>query len=222
LEQGSTIRFAGFSADGTWVASSDNATFSIWDSRTWQQIPLKPNDLVSASDAEEGFSKVIFSQDDKAVATMTVTYPPCIWNTSTGNQICPPLRVVAETIAFSPDGKEVATVSGQWATRIWDVSAGEPLSPLFGANVKDLIFNPNGRQIMTIGDQVQLWSLPPATAAPPWLADVLEAAAGQFLNDRGILEELPAERSEKIRLERLASTSRDPWEIFGRELYSGL
>jgi hypothetical protein len=63
---------------------------------------------------------------------------------------------------------------------------------------------------------VRFWDLPPVGEAPPWLADLAEAAAQAKVSTAGNLEPVGEDKLLRLSQERLATTSTEPWATFGR------
>jgi hypothetical protein len=68
-------------------------------------------------------------------------------------------------------------------------------------------------------ESIRLPDLAPVSDPPLWFSDLIEASAFSRLNQLGVAEAVPAEKILEMRRERLASTSNDRWEIFGRWLF---
>ena len=73
----------------------------------------------------------------------------------------------------------------------------------------------------------QLWDLAPggtavesSTLAPVWLPEVIEACAFRSLDEFGSLQVGTTAQMIQLKKERLASTSNEPWEVFGRWLFT--
>jgi WD40 repeat protein len=220
LQHKDVVKFATFSPDGRWVvtASSDN-TARVWDARTGQPIspPLQHQDAVSSAS---------FSPDGKWAVTASDDKTARVWDAQSGQPISPPLEHQDPVFSgcFSPNGKRVATASEDNTARVWDAETGQPISPPLEhrSMVRSASFSPDGRRVVTASDDktASIWDIAPETTPPEWLPDVLEAYVFQYLDESGTPRIYSAGNFSRIRAERLASTSDDPWEVFGRWLFS--
>jgi WD40 repeat protein len=205
---------ASFSPDGTQIiTASDDRMARIWDAHTGRLVspPLAHQTSVEA---------ITFSPDGRRVATSAGKFA-YIWDVKTGHLACPALSAedYVESVVFSPDGTRLATCSNT-DVRLWETETGQIIFPPL-AGESSPSFSPDGNRLMTVSeDGVKIWDLAPSGTCPEWLPDVLDASALQFLNDVDSVQQFSVDEFNQIRQERLASVSTDPWEVFGRWLFS--
>jgi WD40 repeat protein len=217
FRQKNDIFTAVFSPDGNTVliASADH-TAKTWDAKTGQ--PLGPT-------FHHGFSveSAAFNRDATEVVTASWDHTARVWNARTGEPITPPLQHSEAVLkaAFSPDGNLVATASRDQTARLWDAKSGEELRVAVRTKnqITTVAFSPNGSSLLVAGDaSVQIFDTPPHEAPPGWVADLAEFAATQIRYNQDQQPDLPKIR--QLRIELLASQSKDPWAAFGRWYFS--
>ena len=88
-------------------------------------------------------TRACISLDGTRIAAIFADKTLCIFDTTTGEAIRPPLEIDENprSVVFSPDGKLVA--SGGQTFRLWDVQTGEEVES-FDIDVYSLAFSPDG------------------------------------------------------------------------------
>jgi hypothetical protein len=160
----------------------------VWDAKTGRPVgkPMNHNDTIKS---------VVFSPNSNLILTASRDKTAQIWDVETGNRVGQPMTSARAiyTARFSPDGKWVLTVDASFAARIWDAETGLPAGlPLQHADsINAAVFSPDSKCIVTASDDgtARIWdAVYTGDSAPPWLSDLAEVTAGQFLGSRGILE----------------------------------
>jgi len=212
------VGFTYLSPDGRFILKSTGRSFAIiLDSKTGQPVtpPLQHMDYV-----RDG----TFSSDGSRVATCSRDGMIKIWDARTGELLAPPITPSdgVKSISFSPDGKRLVSWGG--SIQVWDAINGQPLTiPLQrdALYADSVTFTPDGLHLIEVdSNTIRTTDLAPVTDPPAWFCDLLEASAFGRLNRRGVIESVPSEKILEIKRERLASTSSDQWEVFGRWLFS--
>ncbi len=214
--------FTELSPDGTRILSSVGNWFAnILDTQTGQPVtpPLRHQGPVV-----EG----AFSQDGTRVATGSYDGTIRIWDAKTGQLLAPPIapKDGGGSFALSPDGRRLV-VTASHSIQVWDCTTSQPLTaPLVlgseSISVRSASFSPDGLHVRVEmdNDSIRMPDLAPVSDPPLWFSDLIEASAFSRLNPLGVAETVPTEKILEMRRERLASTSNDRWEIFGRWLFS--
>jgi WD40 repeat protein len=147
------------------------------------------------------------------------------WNAESGHQglKLPSPEGWSVPPRFDGDGSRIAISSGDVA-QVWDTTSGHALTaPLrHQGAITSVDFSSDGLLVATSSADgtARLWQVAPASEPPAWLPDALEACSFQYLDESGTLQAYSADKFNRIRTERLASMSNDPWEVFGRWLFS--
>lgn len=203
-----------FSPDGNRILTgSADRTARIWDAKTGK--PLGPV-------FQHGYwiCTAYFNHDATQVVTASWDHTARVWDATTGRAITPPLRHgdAVYSAVFSPDGTLVATASKDHTARVWDAVTGAPLTPPLSAGdeVTGVAFAPDSNSVLAASKDglVRSYDLPPRTDPPDWMLDLATYAASQIRYDVSRAPEL--EKIGQLRTRLLASTSRDPWERFGK------
>jgi len=96
-------------------------------------------------------NNVVFSPDEKYVATASWDSTSRVWNASTGKQIFVlnhGNRV--NNVVFSPDGKYIATASNDKTACVWDAYTGKQILVLNHYDwVNNVVFSPDGKYVAT-------------------------------------------------------------------------
>lgn len=168
---------------------------------------------------------VQFSPDGTRLLTASLDHSARIWDAHTGQPLTEPMKQSgAITMAqYSPDGKWVVTASRDHTVQVWDAQTGQALAEPFGneAWVYSARFSPDGRRIVTAttNDVARVWDVsPPPSKYPAWLLPLAEAAAGEALNQEGVLV-LTTNRLQVLqqtREELNRESSDDSWVAWGR------
>jgi WD40 repeat protein len=219
IKHGSGIYVASYSPDGsTILTASADATARLWDATTGKSLDRAfPHDF--------WVNYASFSPDGTKVATASADYTARVWDARTGQPVTPPLLHIGAVLYafFSPDGRRVLTVSQDHTARVWNATSGAPVG-LPVQNVAEgltAVFSPDGRFLATAlqDHTVRIWALPPVETAPEWLAPLARFASTQTLYAQTSKSAVP-ESIMQLREKLLASTSKDPWEAFGRWYFS--
>lgn len=226
LSHRGTVWNVASSPDGTrLVSASADRSAQVWDADTGARIgkPMRLEREVVWACFSPGGDRVLTTGSDGSAR---------VWNASTGDPVSTLIKhaEAAWQGQFSPDGRIVATGSLDGIARLWDATSGLPWSePLDHASgVLRVAFSPEGHRLLTFGGgRAHLWQVLRAPApAPPWLAELIEAIAGQRWQPDGGFE--PASPTPLLELrERVARTpSTDFYEHWARwfliERLSGL
>jgi WD40 repeat protein len=155
------------------VTASMDGMASAWDARTGQSISksAKVENLVTAA----------FSRDGRRLVTVSAkTKTAQVWDTSTWQQLGPPLRSDLNTIgmsrqflgasvSFSADGNNLLTAG--FGAQVWDVHTGRPIGPPLQhkSGVLTQAFNTAGTQVVT--------------GSSDWTAQVWDARTGSRLGE---------------------------------------
>ena len=204
---------AAFSPDGkTILTSSADHTAETWNALTGQPGPV----------LRHGYTVdfAAFSPDASRVITASWDHTARLWDPRTGQPLTPPLQH-SETVlraAISRDNRVAVTASEDNTARLWDTTTGEQLHlPVrVGSGATVVLFNAAGSSVVVgAGDaSVQLFDMPPAEPAPPWLADLADFAATQ--NKYNQTRQPDLDKVRALRTQLLDSRSDAPWARFGR------
>lgn len=184
------VNHASFSPDGRFVVTAGlDAAARVWDATTGRPVtqPLKHSYPVL---------HVAFSPDSRRVVSSSGPFyfasddpvrveggEARIWETATGEPVCPPLRHKRAVwwASFNFDGSRASTASLDATARVWDVATGAALTPPLkhGYVVHRAAFSPGGRRLVTASSDhtARLWDI--ATGEPltaplqhsGWVAD---------------------------------------------------
>jgi WD40 repeat protein len=123
---------------------------------------------------------------------------------------------------FSSDAALVVTASEDHTARIWDAETGAPLSDPIQHD--DIVYDArfgDGRRVVTVSaNQARVWDLGPISEpAPPWLAELAEAMAGEHLSAQGVIE--PLRKRSRHNLEQISDrvlrdAKEDDWTHWAR------
>jgi WD40 repeat protein/serine/threonine protein kinase len=211
---------AQFSPDGTRIlTAAGDKTVRLWDAQNGQPVggPLShTSDLTSAQ----------FSPDGKRIVTTCDDGTARIWDAQNGQPATEPLQhgTNVNCAEFSPDGRWIVTVARNGATRVWDARTGQPLTESWYQDgvVHSGRFSPDGKRVITASSDgtARIWDIAPASGTwPQWLLRLAEAIGGKVLNQQGVLEPTPLNRSEtitQIRAELDRSQDHNDWTDWGR------
>jgi tetratricopeptide (TPR) repeat protein len=108
---------------------------------------------------------------------------------------------------------------------VWDVKTGQALTgPLVhDGDVWYAEFSPDGQRVITASwdGTARIWEVPKIPLpVPAWLPHLAEVAAGQRLNDRGALEEVPAREFFELKQSRVASSEVDFFSQFAHWFFT--
>lgn len=220
LHHGNGVFSAVFSPDGRRVlTASVDFTAQVWDSQTGQALmaPLRHDNWVNSA---------LYSPDGRRIVTASLDHSARVWDAQTGQPLTLPLMHQDNVFsaAFNPASNRVVTASADHTARVWDAQTGDPITPSLqqADEVRAAVFSPNGREVLTasLDHTARLWDMPPDTDAPGWLADLAESVAEKRIDERDHIESVPGDEIVQLGKERLASTSADRWEQFGRWFFS--
>lgn len=108
---------------------------------------------------------VVFSPDNKLLATGDSDCMVHLWDTATGKEV---LNFQGHTnriysVAFSPDGKYLASGSADRTVKVWDVKTGECLQNLRGHTdgLHSVSFSPSGKILASAGFdcRIKFWDI---------------------------------------------------------------
>ncbi len=246
LKQDAPISWAEFSPDGSQIlTASADKTAHIWplagapllpepapeSAATAVTNPAQTRGLPESVSQHGPFSSVNYSSDARRILTGATNGLAQIWDAQTGESLAVPMQHEGPVFdaQFSPDGGLVVTAAadkiGRADLRFWDAQTGQTLSEPIVSSERTresappaIRFDADGRRV-AMGDEV--WDVPPQTSAPQWLPQLAVAFAGEFVNDRGILEPIhtnPVVMLTALRRELDASTNHSAWTIWGRWL----
>jgi WD40 repeat protein len=148
-----------FSADSTMVAAGRDNLVYVWDAVNQVNI----NTLAGHVDEIYG---IVFSPDNKTLASSSFDGSILLWNLETGSQIAllKANNSAVRTMAFSPSGQLLASGGEDGYITIWDLSSMDPLKYLRGHNswVLSVTFSPDGKQIASGGNDstFRFWGVP--------------------------------------------------------------
>ena len=129
------VRQVAFSPDGKRIASSSYRHVRVWDA-------LSGNKVIQFEGRLDGrvynylAALLAFSPDGRKIASASqrATRIIQVWDTSTGEEVFPPLRheATVRSVAFSPDGTQLAVgcAHSSSTVTIWDAQNGYPLLTL--------------------------------------------------------------------------------------------
>jgi WD40 repeat protein len=156
----SSVRYAAFSPDGKYIAtSSEDRSASVWKADSWAFPYAKlrhPNTVFSVS----------FSPDGRQVVTACKDGVVRVWQY--GESGAAPAELKGHTKAvrqatYSPDGNLIASAAEDKTARLWQRvgDAWEPLAVLTGHGdyVQTAVFSPDGKVLLTASrdETVRLW-----------------------------------------------------------------
>lgn len=148
-----------FSADSTMVAAGRDNLVYVWDAVNQVNI----NTLAGHVDEIYG---IVFSPDNKTLASSSFDGSILLWNLETGSQIAllKANNSAVRTVAFSPSGQLLASGGEDGYITIWDLSSMEPIQYLGGHHswVLGVAFSPDGKQIVSGGNDstFRFWGVP--------------------------------------------------------------
>ncbi len=174
-----------FSPDGSRIAVADRESLAVFETDTWQSVPL-PENAENASEqlAETGMA-ISYSPDGRRLATLT-SYSELenalgnrVWVADLATGLLDPSpdsigpsegghSMQITSVSYSPDGTRVASGSEDRSVRIWDAATGLLAeAPLEGhsGDVTAVDYSPDGSLLASSsGDgTVRLWD--PATGS---------------------------------------------------------
>jgi hypothetical protein len=105
--------------------------------------------------------------------------------------------------------------------RLWDARGGQAWSePLaHGGELTSVQFSPDGSWLLTASKDgtARIWEVHRAPApAPPWLADLAEAIAGQRLDDKRHSQGIPPEQLLEVIERIMRNPANDPYARWAR------
>ncbi|GAA0971904.1 hypothetical protein GCM10009555_024050 [Acrocarpospora macrocephala] len=148
-----------FSPDAAMVATAGLGPVRLWT--------VPGGEPIGPALQDGGVLGAAFSPAGKILATANSDKTVRLWDVTTRQEVCPPLRGHTSSVAdlaFSPDGRILATAGGLEDTvRLWDVrgcrAIGDPLDN--GDAVWDVAFGPDGGYLVTASSNgtLQLWDM---------------------------------------------------------------
>jgi WD40 repeat protein len=104
-----------------------------------------------------------FDQEGKRVVTACDDGLVRIWDTATGKQMAPPLKLADKVrhAAFSPDGRCVAIVDADGTARIWHLSPDKHITLQHEKAIHRVSFSPDGLRVVTVNSDAtaQVWQV---------------------------------------------------------------
>jgi len=193
IESGDGTKSACFSPDGHWVATTSNEAAGRFFARVWDAETGQP--VGRAMSHNQELQSVVFSPDGRRLVTASRDKTAQVWDAMSGIRVGLPMTSVRAIYSarFSPDGNWVLTVDADNAARIWDAATGLPagLPMQLAESINSAEFSPDSKSVVTASDDetARIWDVVYASdRAPPWLSDLAEVTAGQYLSPKGILE----------------------------------
>jgi WD40 repeat protein len=198
------IHHASFSPDGAKLVTVSLKTdqVKVWDVKAGRII------LNTISHPKVGRAK--FSPDGAWILTVSDDLTQ-VWDANSGHRIS---QYSESTRGFSMDGSHICS----WNNGLIDVRTGlrVDIQPAHAGHFD----NRESRVLRNYWSTktVELRDSAPLCEPPNWLPDFIEALALTHFNEFGRLEVTSTDQFERIRTERLASKSENPWDIYARWL----
>jgi WD40 repeat protein/DNA-binding winged helix-turn-helix (wHTH) protein len=160
LEHYDEVTKVAFSHDGQRIATaSKDCSACLWDTASGHKLARFGH--------KEMLCDVAFSPDDQWVATAADDFA-CIWNVSTGKEVC---RLLHEgrgalKLSFSRTGGYIATGGFDSTARVWKVPSGQEIAGLhhdvYAGELSNVAFSSDSQLIATGGghDGVAVWAVP--------------------------------------------------------------
>jgi WD40 repeat protein len=204
---------AGISPDGKLVAgwTGPLSAIRLWDVTTGEeQCPFE--------EKVESASRLIFSPDNKVIASICNKGKFVLWEVSTGRQVPPFGGEESSKIfpqAFTPDGTALLALdrmAGSNPLCLWDLATGKELRrfPTWVGNPSAAGFSPNGKTLATVGaeeeEPIRLWDVASGTELYQLSGEAGRGSPLTFSSDGRLLAS--AGRDKTVHVWELGSTKR--------------
>ena len=118
LAHGGIILDLAWSPDGTQLAVGQLSGLTLWDTRSWSQVPLPSYEVDAAR-------HLAWSPEEQQLAIVTSSYDIQIWDPA--QKLLYPLATTGAFIfdmSWSPDGRWLAAGSNNSLVSVWDLTTG--------------------------------------------------------------------------------------------------
>ena len=197
------------SADGRLVAAASGST----GIGVWKISDGKPSGAVIS--LKERVRGLVFHPDQRHLLAR-LDNEVRIFDLKAGQEDAPSLRLLGlKSAAFSADGRLLlTTVQGQ--ARLWDWHTARPVIDPLKVSF-DAALSSDGQELLRDQYSIcQVMPLPPETAAPQWLSELVECVYLQRLREDGISESVPTAAWFDLRKRLSALPPGDRWNELGR------
>jgi WD40 repeat protein len=197
-----SIRGVAISSDGSRIA------VATADKLAWV-VGTAIGDVPRKLEGHHGsVTTVVFSPDNKYVATGSWDKTVAVWDAETGLPVSKPMRHGGPLwygVAFSKDGRTIVAGCDDHTARIWDIATARPIGPRLTheAAPRTAAFAENDTQIVTgtSAGTTHIWDV----SRSPLEGDVesielwLQVSTGMELDDNGEVRPLDPESWQRLR-----------------------
>lgn len=149
---------AGFSPDGTRIATAGDITAALWDTKTGALVQMMDTGI-------SAIRTINFSADSRLLVIRGEDNHVDVRDATSGERIYQLQGhddAVIWSATFSPDSQNLLTAGGDGTVRIWSAADGNPLKTLIGrgAAVSNAVYSPDGTLIASAAADgaATLWS----------------------------------------------------------------